>query len=440
VSSAGKRIVDAPGEELATLLAPITPEAFVGEYWGKKPLFIEGFRDKYKGFFDGPAFIQAVSAPGRPDTLRASFDKRTPVKPAHGAADVTQAFPISGELAGPLYEAGATLCMTDIDQRVPRLAYFAAALKRQLGYPGRVSFNAYLSAAGSGLNWHFDGRIASSLQIEGSKRWRYSKSVAIEWPRGNGTMMTDGTALYGDSKTAGRAPWERLAPLDQSAIEEVLLEPGDLLILPAGTWHDASGGDTGSLALNLAFNPVAYTSIFGDLLDTLLASDPGWRGPTPLLPVRSGAPGEVDPRALEALAKQLRSASDALRALAADSSQVVALWSSYVQGGGPPVPPPRPLTDPIARTDRFRVRADGNVYARTVEKGTKLSVWVGARPTAESMGDAMRFVQRVLATREFAAADCLGWNDGGMKLGWNDVEQVLAHLVNEGLLERVAAR
>jgi ribosomal protein L16 Arg81 hydroxylase len=433
------RLVDAPGGELAALLAPVTPEAFVNEYWGKKPLFVKGFRDKFKGFFDGPAFIQAIAAPpisgrGSPDFLRASFDKKTP-PPSGEPADMTQAFPIAPELAGPLYEAGATLCATDLEQRVPRLAYFAAAIKRQLGYPGKVSFNGYLSAAGAGLNWHFDGRIASSLQIEGSKRWRYSNAVAIEWPRGNGAMMTDGTARYGDSKTVARAPWEQLKPLDEKAISEVVLEPGDLLILPAGTWHDASGGTAGSLALNLSFNPVAYTSLLGDLLDSILASDPGWRGPMPLLPRRAGTPGEVDPRTLDALARQLGNAADALRAIAADSTQMVALWSSFVQSQSPPVKPPAPITSAIRETDRFRVRADGNLYALAAERGTKLSVWIGMRPTSDATGDAMRFVQKALAEKAFAAGQCLGWNIGATKLTWEDVTQVLAHLVTEGLLE-----
>src|SRR5208337_2351486 len=130
--------------------------------------------------------------------LRASFDKKAPAPRSTGGAavDASQNFPIPPELAGPLYESGATICLTEIDSRVPRLAYFAAAIKRQLGHPGLVAFNAYLSGPGAGLNWHFDARIASTLQIEGTKRWRFSKRVALEWPRGNALMKTDGSARY----------------------------------------------------------------------------------------------------------------------------------------------------------------------------------------------------------------------------------------------------
>ncbi len=362
------RIVEAIGDELAALLSPLSPQTFVNEHWGRKPLFVKGYAEKFKGFFDSPTFFRAAAQGAPGGHLRASFDKKTPQKPQSAggeAVDTTQNFPIQPEQMGPLYEAGATLCVTEIDSRVPRLAYFAAAIKRQLGHPGLVAFNAYLSAPGAGLNWHFDGRIASTLQIEGSKRWRFSKRVALEWPRGNGLHMSDGSARY-DSNVP-RAAWERLAPLDKGAIAEVVLEPGDLLILPAGTWHDASGGTAGSLALNLAFNPIPYSFIIAELLDALLASDPGWRCARPLLPRLGGLPGEVDPRALEAIGKQLEGAAAALRSVAADSSALVTLWSSLVQAGSPPVAPapsrrrcgaPRRARQAARAGGRQRVRAD----------------------------------------------------------------------------------
>jgi hypothetical protein len=102
------------------------------------------------------------------------------------------------------------------------------------------------------------------------------------------------------------------------------------------------------------------------------------------------------------------------------------------------VDPPAALTTPIASADHFRVRADGNVYAQTVESGTKLSLGVGTRPRVELAGDAMRFAQRALAARKFEAGECAAWGDGGASLEWSQVEKTLTQLLNEGLLERVA--
>ncbi len=436
--TSARRVVEAQGEELAALLAPISPQTFVSEHWGKKTLFVKGAADKYRGLFDAAAFHKAAfekprgAGPG--EHLRASFDKKTAPRPGDGPATaVANTFPIAPESIGALFEAGATICLAEIDKRVPRLAYFAAAIKRQLGYPGPVAFNAYYSPPGSGFNWHFDGRIASTLQIEGTKKWRYSKRAAVEWPRGNAVVLSDGTARY--DMNLARAEWETIA-FDKRDVAEVVLEPGDLLILPAGTWHDACGGPTGSLALNLAFNPVSYSAMMGDLLDALLASDPGWRCARPLLPKLDGAPGEVDPRTLEVVRQQLQRAADALGRLAADAAPVTSVWSTWVQGDGPAVDEPAPDKGPIAPADRFRVRADGNVYVRTAEGETMLSVGVGTRPRAELTGAAMTFAQRALAARRFEASAGTGWTVSGT-LEWSEVERHLRALLDQGLLERV---
>ncbi len=186
------------GTELGALLHPVTPETFVHEYWGQKPLFVKGFPDKYRGLFDREAFVKALTAgPAPPDFLHASFDKKggDPMLGAPGAPKDMPAtvFSVSPEQAAALYAGGATLCATQLESRTPSLAPFVAAIKRQLGYPGKVTFNAYLSPAGSGFNWHFDMRIASTFQIDGTKRWRYSNRPCVPWPQANGVLRTDGS-------------------------------------------------------------------------------------------------------------------------------------------------------------------------------------------------------------------------------------------------------
>jgi ribosomal protein L16 Arg81 hydroxylase len=430
--------VDAAGHELEALLSPVSPEVFVHEHWGRKPLFVKGFKEKYRGFFDGEAFDRALAGPGPfpPEFAHASYDKKTAAPaiasgaPAKDIASPT--FAIRPDQARELCANGATICVSQMELRLPPLARFVAAIKRQLGYIGRVGFNAYLSPAHVGFNWHFDARIASTLQIEGTKRWRFSNRAAVEWPRANGVLRSDGTGRYSDARAGGEA-WERLPPFDEKDTTEVLLEPGDLLVLPAGTWHDACGGAEGSLALNLSFTPVAYTAILGNLLDAAMRSDSGWRGPMPLLALDGGLPGEVDPRGLEAVAAQLTRAAETLRSLAADGAPLVRMWATAVRTLPGIAPEPRPTPPPpVTVTDRLRVRPDGNYYARSADGGTRLVVSVGAGGI-DVTGPSARFVQRVLATKEFAAADCLSWGAGD----WSQVADALTHLLREGLLERV---
>jgi hypothetical protein len=433
-------LAEGNGSELAALLWPVTPAEFVHEYWGKKPLFVKGFPWKYAGFFDTEAFDAAI-APGAnvpTDFLRASFDKKTPAGssaiPPIADEPLSSVFRATLEQAVPLYDAGATLCVSQIEARVTRLAPFLAAIKRQLGYPGRACFNAYLSPPGTGFNWHFDSRIASTLQIEGTKRWRFSNLPATPWPLGNGTLRGDGTPRYTDGP-ATRDGWERLVAFEPRDTTEVVLEPGDLLILPAGVWHEACGGERGSLALNLTFNPISYTLLVRDLLDTLLTPEPGWRSPTPVLP--GATAGEADPDGIAAISEQLARAADALRSLSGDSAAVVRLWESFVQNPNPNLPAPRApavAAPPVRADQRLRVRNDGNVCAMLADGGSRLCLLVANREI-ELTGPAVRFVQRMLAAREFRAADALAWADDGAEFVWSDVGVMLTSLLREGLLE-----
>jgi hypothetical protein len=343
------------------------------------------------------------------------------------------AFAASPDQAIPLFDAGATLCVSQLEARIPALTGFLAAVKRQLGFPGKVSFNAYLSPPRSGYNWHFDSRIATTLQIEGTKTWRYSSAPAIPWPRANGSLRADGTAHYADPAVTSQ-PWEQLRSLDPADTTDVLLEPGDVLILPAGVWHEACGGSAGSLALNLTFTPVSYTVLVRNLLDTILMREPGWRSPAPVLPGETA--GEVDPLGVAAISTELARAAGALQALSGDSAAVVRLWESFVQNPNPGVPvrpAPRSAAAPVLPTDRLHVRDDGNVYAMLAEGGSRLCVTVGAGRELELTGVAVPFVQ--LAERSFVATDCLGWSADGTPFAWDDVQTMLTNLKCEGMIQ-----
>jgi hypothetical protein len=436
----GKRIADAAGDELRVLLAPTTPDAFVHDYWAKKPLFVKGFPEKFAGFFDAETFSRIVSAPGpaAADFLRASFDKKTAAgesaPPKTADEMLSSVFRANPDQAIALFDAGATLCASQLETRAPALATFLATIKRQLGYPSKLSFNAYLSPPQSGFNWHFDSRIASTLQIEGTKRWRFSNTPAIAWPRSNGSLRADGTAHYTDTGAAA-ADWERLAPLDRADVSEVLLEPGDLLILPAGIWHEACGGAEGSLALNLTFSPLSYTLLVRSLLDTLLTPEPSWRGPVPVLP--GEMPGEVDPDGIAAITAMLSRAAAVLQSLRGDSVAVVRLWESFVHNANPGTPlpkAPRIPASPVVPAQRLRIRPDGNVSAMLADEGTRLCIVSGVNREIELSGPAVRFVQRILTEKEFVAGDCTAWGDGEAPFMWDDVQAVLTELMREGLL------
>jgi ribosomal protein L16 Arg81 hydroxylase len=98
---------------------------------------------------------------------------------------------------------------------------------------------------------HFDARIATAIQIEGRKKWRFANRPSIPWPIHNGIINDNGMIEWQFPPTA----WEQqIKPVMALEWTEVVLEQGDFLCLPAGTLHQAKAVDGHSLSLNVNFN------------------------------------------------------------------------------------------------------------------------------------------------------------------------------------------
>lgn len=254
------------GRELEELVSPISCEEFVNSYFSRASLSTEGHPQKFDHIFSWARLKQALA---RGQNIR---DKRY---------NITASF-AGGEASGSkkrmmeahhnqvieLLNAGATICITNIHMADPSLACWAQAIRAQLNFTGTVGVNCYVSADGSGLPMHYDKRVATTLQIAGKKRWRFSTESAKAWPDSNevfqeGQMESDAGKLPADME-----------------FREVELNPGDMLCLPAGAWHSARGVGF-SLALNLYFAPRNLLDQFIPLLQDFAASNENWRGGQP---------------------------------------------------------------------------------------------------------------------------------------------------------------
>jgi ribosomal protein L16 Arg81 hydroxylase len=248
---------------LSSLLAPLPSVRFLEEYWGKQPLYISGPRDKFRKLFSLQDFEECL---GRADpkrvSVRASFD--------HG---VTHLKPAPSE-AMQFYSRGATLCVQGLETVESRLARTVFSIRRDLSFAGECDIRAYLSPDGQGFDTHFDKRIATTLQLEGKKRWKFSRETALDWPH----YQLDPTQAYPPNCSVEN--WERCKPTSDCSFEEVVLEPGDVLCLPAGTWHSAEAIGY-SFALNLAFGSIGLWGVLSPVLGSILLRQVEWRAPPP---------------------------------------------------------------------------------------------------------------------------------------------------------------
>jgi ribosomal protein L16 Arg81 hydroxylase len=129
---------------------------------------------------------------------------------------------------------GASLLLNDIDALSPGLRAVSDLLERELG--GRVQINLYCSwRERQAFPSHFDTHDVFALHIAGAKRWTIYQ--------GRSDQPVDHPAW----KALGQPHHER-AKGDVLTVAD--LEPGDVLYLPRGQYHDALA--TGEASIHLA--------------------------------------------------------------------------------------------------------------------------------------------------------------------------------------------
>ena len=135
---------------------------------------------------------------------------------------------------GALVERGISILANGLQLHAPTVA---AACRDAATQGVRIAGAGAIATTGSSgaLSIHYDDRDIIVLQMEGAKRWRIYDSDAV-------------TPAVGDDDIARVRP--RASPLlDQR------LQPGDLLYLPAGYWHECENEASRSLHVGLFVNP-----------------------------------------------------------------------------------------------------------------------------------------------------------------------------------------
>jgi ribosomal protein L16 Arg81 hydroxylase len=148
------------------------------------------------------------------------------------------------------YDEGATLVLQGLHRFWPPLRRFCRELEVALGHPCQV--NAYITPAGAqGLALHHDSHDVFVLQAFGRKRW--------EIHAGDGGDTEDGDSDDGD--LGDGHPWD------------LVLEPGDVLYMPAGTPHAARAQDGVSGHLTIGVLSVTWRTFLTKAVGRALEDD-----------------------------------------------------------------------------------------------------------------------------------------------------------------------
>ena len=268
-AAAGPLPVGSPAVD--TLLHPVGREEFLAEYWHRQPLHLTGWEGRFAGLFDRDALAGVLR---RQHELGISVRVSGDHEGDDGGASAHVL--VDADDVAENLRAGSSLCVDPVDRAHPGVAAVAAELRAGLGHHGPVSVKAYHSTPGFGFNTHFDAQVVTTVQIEGSKRWRVSPLPGVAFPTDNAFLDGAGTIRYNGRAPASVAPWER-PDVDRATFVEVVLHPGDVLCLPAGTWHEAKATGGSSLALNFSFAPVDVAALLVDLVRRDLEAQHDWR-------------------------------------------------------------------------------------------------------------------------------------------------------------------
>ena len=151
---------------LQRILSPLSVDDFIERYFQRRPLRIKGTAGKFDFLFSASEFPLRLE---RVEEIKAVFPKNRQqrIQPA----DIKRSM-----------QKGATICVNGMERAHPKLRQAARLIRSELSYAGVVDFRAYLSPPGRGFDMHFDARVATTLQIAGTKRWWFSSEPAVAFP------------------------------------------------------------------------------------------------------------------------------------------------------------------------------------------------------------------------------------------------------------------
>jgi ribosomal protein L16 Arg81 hydroxylase len=270
---------------LDSLLAPHDAETFFRDYFGKQHLHVKGSAERSAAIMTLPGLnaLMSMTSVWSPQTLKLFVD-RNPVPVADYCA---RALALGGDgtalrpdpdLVQDWISKGASVILNDIDALASGVRQFANELQEATG--GRSQANLYFSMAQrQAFGPHCDVHEVFAVHCHGEKVWNIYENR-------EDTPINHPSFQFGDAERARRAG---------KVAEQVRMQPGDLLYIPRGRYHDALASENG--ALHIAFGVTLPKAL--DLLAII------WEAAVQDPSLRADLPHKADGEALGKLLKQV---------------------------------------------------------------------------------------------------------------------------------------
>lgn len=240
--------------DLKELLSPYSHGEFLEEYWGQKFFVLNGPSNKFDQLFDWSA-LNSILEHHRLDAPRLRLELKGRTRQdltfilQHTARRGGQIPRINVPRLYSLLRSGATLVIDAVDEMHATLRDLSENISSFLGH--RIQINAYVSCGDMpGFGMHWDDHDVFILQLSGRKRWK------IFGP-------TRPYPMYRDIQ-----PDEEIAP-QGDPIWNGVIEPGGVIYIPRGHWHDVVGINEPTLHLTVGSTNPTGVDLLSWLVDQL---------------------------------------------------------------------------------------------------------------------------------------------------------------------------
>jgi ribosomal protein L16 Arg81 hydroxylase len=421
--------MDSRQRPLDQLLAPFSTSAFLRDHWDRQSLYIRGSDDKLAALrFDRAALFSAIAEADSPPETKAQYIDE------HG---VHAEFSITGHDPSFLnhqFQAGLTICARDLGRQLPAVDAFARALERQLDLGSSIMTSCYVSNIGKGFGLHFDSNPVIVLQCEGSKRWLYGQTPAVTGPGHNVVASHERDVV----EFVRERPWSRLRIPREQDLDEATLRPGDVLYLPAGTWHRAYA-EAPSTAWTFTLVQPSWFTLLDSLLWRRVRGDPVWRTSPPVGPDSgNGERWHERPEAREFIAARLAELRELIGLITVDDFAEIAGARTAPPADARPARAPAPLQ----REDALMAgrREDLALVIRPGEDGRDVLAVFWGDDGVEVPAACEPIIERAFAAGRFVAGDVVGWFDAENRPTCADAQALLESLLALGMLSPAGDR
>lgn len=252
------------------LLFPMMSDDFFKNYNNRKPMLIRGVANKFSQILSWPDIDRLLNMDRiwTHRTLLLLLDGESISPEEYCKVTIKDDGRVisrpQARLVRRFVQQGASVVLNDIDTLTPGMAAISQAL--QAGGLGEPWANAYISwKERRAFNVHADTHDVWVVQVEGRKTWN----------------IWQGRSPWPTYENGQRLPSRDEDPDKGELLHEWTLNPGDLLYLPWGWFHDALAASEASVHITYGMRPLNGLDLAAQLMDRMV-NDPDFRQPMPV--------------------------------------------------------------------------------------------------------------------------------------------------------------